>query len=43
VYTYTAGTLVGGLVEEYKLTRRKDLLGLAHNVAKAVITFLTNK
>lgn len=42
-YTYTAGTLAGGLVEEYKLKKDLKLLLLAHNITQSVISSLTMK
>merc|ERR1712013_535483 len=44
-WTYTAGTLVGGLVELSKLKKgreAKSILDVAHNVSHAVIKRLTN-
>lgn len=36
-FTYTAGTLVGGLVEWYRLDHNSSHLELAHNIASSVI------
>lgn len=42
-FTYTAGTLAGGLIEEYKLTKNKTLLQIAHNISSTVLIFLTDR
>ena len=36
-FSYTAGTLVGGLVEWYRLDHNSSHLELAHNIASSVI------
>ena len=36
-FSYTAGTLVGGLVEWYRLDHNLTHLELAHNIATSVI------
>ena len=36
-FSYTAGTLVGGLVEWYRLDHNLTHLELAHNIASSVI------
>ena len=36
-FSYTAGTLVGGLVEWYRLDHNSSNLELAHNIASSVI------
>lgn len=40
-FTYTAGTLAGGLVEEYKLKKDAELLQLAVNVSNSVLQYIT--
>ena len=40
-YTYTAGTLVGGLVELFRATGQPSYLATAHNITAAVIRNLT--
>ena len=40
-YTYTAGTIIGGLIEEFKLKQDVEYLRLAHNVSKSVLKHLT--
>lgn len=42
-FTYTAGTLAGGLIEEYKLTKNKTLLQIAHNISSTVLIYLSDK
>ena len=34
-FTYTAGTLLGGLAEKFKLERKNEDLDLAHNITLA--------
>ena len=40
-FTYTAGTLVGGLVEMFRGTGDKSHLDLAHNVTLSVIKWVS--
>ena len=40
-FTYTAGTMIGGLVEKYKLKSDLNSLKLAHKVSKSVLKYLT--
>ena len=38
-YTYTAGTLIGGLAERFKLGNRKEDLDLAQNITVAAFKY----
>ena len=40
-FTYTAGTLVGGLVEMFKLDKNQTHLHFAHNVSLSVMKMMT--
>jgi len=40
-YTYTAGTLIGGLVEKFNLDKNATHLDLAHNISTSVIRMMT--
>ena len=42
-YTYNAGVLVGGLVEEYKLKMQQRSLDLAHNISLSILRHMTTK
>ena len=38
-FTYTAGTLIGGLAEKFKLEKREEDLDLAHNITLAAFKY----
>ena len=38
-FTYTAGTLIGGLAEKFKLERKNEDLDLAHNITLAAFKY----
>lgn len=42
-FSYTAGTLAGGLVEAYKLKKEVEFLKLAHNITQSAIRHLTKE
>lgn len=42
-YSYTAGTLAGGLVEAFKLKKSLEFLKLAHNITQSAIKHLTKE
>ena len=38
-FTYTAGTVIGGLAEKFKLEKKKEHLDLAHNITMAAFKY----
>ena len=38
-FTYTAGTLIGGLAEKFKLEKKQVDLDLAHNITLAAFKY----
>lgn len=42
-YSYTAGTVAGGLLQAYKLSNDVKFLMLAHNISQAAIKYLTKE